>query len=376
LAVQPNTQTQVPSRHRFHGLCPFFAMFPETFVEKWISRVTSEADTVLDPFCGRGTAPFQAILMGRDSVACDINPVAYCITRAKTNPPSQSAVRRRLTLLEKGFDAAAWESCRRRLPRFFHLAYTPGTLRQILCLRSQLHWRSSDTDCMIAALCLGALHGESQKSASYLSNQMPRTISTKPAYSIRFWQKHGYKAPERDVFDLLRRRLDYRYESPLPAKRADVHLDDMRNLPHHLRKRQTPIRCVITSPPYLDVTSFEEDQWLRLWFLGSESRPTYGRISRDDRHERREAYWGFIMDMWRMLGQILAPASDIILRIGGKGFNPDEIVTGLYGTTLIARRHVELIDQEVSFIQRRQTDSFRPGSRGCRFEVDCHFKMR
>ncbi len=82
------------------------------------------------------------------------------------------------------------------------------------------------------------------------------------------------------------------------------------------------------------------------------------------------------MDLWRMLAQVLAPASDIILRVGGKGFDPDEVVTGLQGTTLIARRHVELIDQEVSLIQRRQTDSFRPGSRGCRFEVDCHFRMR
>jgi len=369
-------QIQVPTRHRFHGLCPFFAMFPETFAEKWISRVTSETDTVLDPFCGRGTAPFQAVLMGRDSMACDINPVAYCITKAKTNPPSQSTVRRRLTFLEKNFNADAWESLRRRLPRFFHLAYTPGTLRQILYLRSCLHWQSSNTDCMIAALCLGSLHGESQKSPSYLSNQMPRTISTKPAYSVRFWQEHGYKAPKRDIFEFLRGRLDYRYESPLPAGRADVYLDDMRNLPRYVKARQSPIRCVITSPPYLNVTSFEEDQWLRLWFLGGEPRPTYRRISRDDRHETREAYWAFIMDMWRMFGQVLAPKSDVIMRIGGKGFAPDEIVTGLQGTALVTHRRVELIDQEVSLIQRRQTESFRPGSRGCRFEVDCHFRMR
>ena len=366
----------VPKRHRFHGLCPFFAMFPESFAERWIDRVSSRNDTILDPFCGRGTAPFQAILMDRSAVACDINPVAYCITRAKTNPPLQSVVRRRLTVLEKAFDSAEWESWRRCLPRFFRVGYSPRTLRQILYLRSCLKWRTSDTDCMIAALCLGSLHGESEKSPSYFSNQMPRTISTKPEYSIRFWQKHRYKAPKRDVFDLLRKRLDYRYESPLPERRAGVYLDDMRNLPSRLKGKTDSIRCVITSPPYLNVTSFEEDQWLRLWFLGGAPRPTYGQVSRDDRHERREAYWAFILDMWRALARILASDSDIVLRIGGKGFDPDEIVAGLQGTSLIARRHVELIHREVSSIRRRQTDSFRPGSKGCRFEVDCHFRMR
>src|SRR5258705_2335387 len=42
--------------------------------------------------------------------------------------------------------------------------------------------------------------------------------------------------------------------------------------------------CVITSPPYLDVTNFEEDQWLRLWFLGGPPYPTRHRLASDDRH--------------------------------------------------------------------------------------------
>ena len=314
--------------------------------------------------------------MGRRSVACDVNPVAYCITRAKTNPPNLTVVRRRLTMLEKAFDASLWESGRCRLPRFFRVAYSPPTLRQILYLRSCLRWQANDTDCMITALCLGALHGESEKSPSYFSNQMPRTISTKPGYSLRFWEKHGYRAPKRDVFDLLRKRVAFRYESPLPQKRGTVCLDDMRNLPNRLKGESRSIQCVITSPPYLNVTSFEEDQWLRLWFLGGSSHPTYGRVSRDDRHETREAYWAFIMDMWRSLGRILAPNANIVLRMGGKGFDPEEIVTGLQGTSLISQRSVELTYQEVSTIQRRQTDSFRPGSKGCRFEVDCLFRMR
>ena len=113
---------QTEKRHRFHALCPYFAMFPETFVEEWIDRVCRKTDTVLDPFCGRGTAPFQALLMGRSAIGCDINPVAFCVTQAKTNAPSASVVRRRITILENDYRSDEWEAGRRGLPCFFRRA--------------------------------------------------------------------------------------------------------------------------------------------------------------------------------------------------------------------------------------------------------------
>lgn len=362
-------------RHRFHALCPYFAMFPETFVEKWVERLTKRNEVVLDPFCGRGTAPFQALLLNRHALACDINPVAYCVTRAKTNAPLARVVRRRVTELEKQFDARKWEPRRRTLPEFFHHAYHPKTLRQLLYLRSTLRWELTDTDTMVAALVLGALHGESQKSSSYLSNQMPRTISTKPAYSVRFWKERGYEAPERDVFALLRDLVTFRYESDPPRKRGVVFRTDMRQLPRLVADFDKPIKCVITSPPYLDVTSFEEDQWLRLWFLGSLPRPTYHVISKDDRHERPERYWGLISDVWRILGQVLAKNADIVIRLGGKKLEPERMGSCLQATSVFSQRKVSLVFSETSEIKGRQTDSFRPGSKGCLTEVDFHFRI-
>src|SRR5439155_24357395 len=129
----------------------------------------------------------------------------------------------------------------------------------------------------LAALALGSLHGESDKSAAYFSNQMPRTISTKPSYSIRFWQQRELVAPERDVFDILEQRLRFRFESERPKGEALVIHRDMRELPQMIDLLPGPIRCVITSPPYFDVTNFEEDQWLRLWFLGGPPHPTRSR---------------------------------------------------------------------------------------------------
>lgn len=362
-------------RHRFHSLCPYFAMFPETFAEKWIDRLTKPGEVVLDPFCGRGTTPFQALLMKRKALACDVNPVAYCVTRAKTNAPDRSSIRRRITSLEREFDSRAWENARVGLPPFFRHAYSSQTLRQLLYLRNRLNWRESFVDCMIAALTLGSLHGESERSESYLSNQMPRTISTKPAYSIRYWERHGYTPPKRDAFNLLRQLVSFRYESCPPRGEAEIHQMDMRDLPRRLKDRPKP-GCVITSPPYRDVTSFEEDQWLRIWFLGGEPNPTYRKISRDDRHESSSAYWNMISDMWRVLGNVVGRKAHIVIRLGDRKLNPEQIVKMLTATSLFSNRRVRLAENyEVSEIRRRQTTSFLPGSKGCLVELDCHFRM-
>lgn len=348
-------------------------MFPETFAERWIEQLTRRGEWVLDPFCGRGTAPFQALLMGRRAVGSDINPVAYCVTRAKTAAPSPAQVRRRLTLLERAFVDDDWERERRNCPPFFRAAYHPRTLRTLLFLRKSLRWRESNVDCMIAALILGSLHGET-RSPSYFSNQMPRTISTKPDYSIRFWSERSLRAPRRDPFLILRDRVAFRYETEPPRGAATILNADMRELPRLLPRRRA-IRCVITSPPYLDVTSFEEDQWLRLWFLGGPPYPRRNFISRDDRHATRDAYWGLIADMWRALGQVLAPKAHVVVRIGAKDTVPGDVVRALGAASVVSQRKVELVESEVSEILRRQTDAFRPGSTGCAREIDCHFVM-
>jgi len=350
-------------------------MFPEGFVETWLERLTSPGDYVLDPFCGRGTTPFQALLMGRNAIASDINPVAYCVTQAKTNSPPVAAVRRRLTILERGFRAADWEKICTQLPPFFRTAYSLPTLRQIVYLRSRLRWRLSRVDCFIAALTLGALHGESSISPSYLSNQMPRTISTKPAYSVKWWTERGLRPPRRDAFEVLRNQVAYRYKSEPPEGRATVLQLDMRELPRAARMPRKGVGCVVTSPPYLDVTSFEEDQWLRLWFLGGPPHPTYRQVSRDDRHERPAEYWGMVADMWRVLGLILAPRADVVIRLGARGSSPEQLVAALTAASMVSKRRVRLVSQEVSEIKNRQTDAFRPGSKGCTLEVDCHFRM-
>lgn len=59
---------------------------------------------VIDPFCGRGTTPLEACLSGRIGIGNDLNPLAYHLTRAKTQVPSYGRVLSRLQDLEMQYE--------------------------------------------------------------------------------------------------------------------------------------------------------------------------------------------------------------------------------------------------------------------------------
>ncbi len=276
---------------------------------------------------------------------------------------------------KKGVRCRPWEEPAHNAEEFFQHAYAPGTLRQLLYLREALNWKRSRTDNMLAALALGSLHGESS-SPRYLSNQMPRTISTKPRYSVNFWKERKLVAPERNAFDVLAEMAAYRYASPIPQGESLVLHTDMRNLPRVVESSpERPIRCAITSPPYLNVTSFEEDQWLRLWFLGGPGYPKKGSVSRDDRHGTADNYWSFIGDMWRSLGAVMDDGAHVVIRLGSRKISPDLLKRSLAGCAGFSRRKVKLVSSRVTEIKKRQTDAFRPGTKGCVVELDCHFRF-
>ena len=67
--------------------------------------------------------------------------------------------------------------------------------------------------------------------------------------------------------------------------------------------------------------------------------------------------------------------SDVVIRVGARRISPSRLVSGLEGVARASGRRVKLVNHEVSSIVRRQTDAFRPGSTGCKVEVDCHFRM-
>lgn len=344
-------------------------MFPEWFVRRHLVWAGTNG-IVFDPFSGRGTTVFESLLNRRPAAGCDVNPVAVCISSAKVDPPTAAAALRRLEVI-KACPRASREDVEG--DPFFRACFHHDTLRDILHLRGHLRWRQRRDDRFIAAVALGCLHGESHRSSRYFSNRMPRMISTKPDYSVRWWRKYGYVAPARNVFDILREQILYRFVSEPPVIKGKVAEGDARRANEIFPELKRRVSLLLTSPPYLDTTNFWEDQWLRVWFLGGPPRPCSRRLG-DDRHRTTRTYWRFLAQAWEGVAPLLRSDAHVIIRIGAGKLGRGEVRDSLFATLRMGLgRHIELLEENSSEIVGGQRQAFHPQCRVLRSEHDFHF---
>jgi hypothetical protein len=360
-------------RHRFHSICPYFAMFPEAFVRRNVLAWSKRDDVIFDPFSGRGTTVFESLVNGRKAIGCDTNPVAVCLSKAKADPPKLDEIVKRIAALEHKFRRFT-SSAPEVTDEFFTLCFHEVTLQQVLFLMKNLDWRTSRTDCFIAAMALGCLHGESHRTELCFSNRMPRTISTKPAYSVRWWQRNECLPPERDVFAILRACAEYRYYSPIPALKGRIVEGDVRRAGTLLRSYREKVKLVITSPPYLDITDYHEDQWLRLWFLGGPSKPIAGQC-KDDRHRIVESYWRFLSEAWHGVAPLLQDSAQVIVRIGGTRLGEEELRAGLLSSLNSTGHKFRLLEARQTDIKNGQKRIFSSAPTKTSVEHDFRFKL-
>lgn len=73
------------STYYTHGFHPYPAKYTPQLVNKFFNLYCKRGFTILDPFCGSGTTLVEGVLNGMDSVGIDLNPIAYIISRSKTN---------------------------------------------------------------------------------------------------------------------------------------------------------------------------------------------------------------------------------------------------------------------------------------------------
>lgn len=361
-------------RHPLHSICPYFAMFPESFVAEQLLSYTRPTDLVFDPFCGRGTAVLESLLNYRSAIGSDINPVAACLAGAKAQVPDLEKIIDRLEEIESLFKSS---EAAEPPTDFFAACYHPRTFGEILHLKSILNWKENHVDRFISAVMLGVLHGESHRSDMCLSNRMPRTISTKPDYSVRWWKERNMTAPERETFKVVRQATTFRFSKAPPKAQGLVALCDARHAGEVFTKYHNQVTLIVTSPPYLNTTDYSEDQWLRMWFLGGSDRPQL-RANKDDRHTNIDKYWKFLQETWDGIEPLLRDKATIVIRIGGAQIYKEELLDRLLDgleRAMGMRRVRALHSGKSSEITKRQTNSFRPGTSPERVEHDFTFQI-
>lgn len=289
-------------------------MFPLSFPLSVLMSRARRGDEVLDPFCGRGTTNYAARLLGLGTVGVDTSPVAAAITAAKlvyVRPTAVVDEARHILGSETPAPLPEGE--------FWRLAFHRDVLDALCRLRAAL-LRDCSTTARLAlrGLLLGALHGPQQRTfPSYFSNQCPRTYAPKPAYAVRYWQKHGLRPQRVNVLDVIARRAQRYFTRPLRAAKAQVRLADSRS-PIALRPRVAKrlFRWVITSPPYYGMRTYVADQWLRYWFLGGPDSVDYSHGEQLE-HGSPEAFAGDLRKVWVNAASVCTDDARLIIRFGG-----------------------------------------------------------
>lgn len=258
-------QRAASSLHEISYRACYKPQLPRFFIE----RLTGAADTIYDPFLGRGTTMIEAALLGRSVVGCDINPLSSILTAPRLRPPSVRQVRERLATVNWNYDGDFNEE----LLTFYH----PDTLREIYGLRSHLLRRNrkhanSELDAWIRMVATNRLTGHSAGFFSVYT--LPPNQALTPKRQQKINEIRQQTPPRRSVPELIIRKTESLLESVTEFDRSRLRkaaLDAVlltRSADHTPEIKNNSVDLIVTSPPFLDVVDYATDNWLRCWFNG------------------------------------------------------------------------------------------------------------
>ncbi len=301
-------QRQAHSIHEVSYRACFKPQLPRFFIE----RLTGTGEIVYDPFMGRGTTAIEAALLGRIPFGCDINPLSAVMTSPRLNPPAFAEIEGRLKQID--FHATV------RPPAELLVFYHPETLREICALKDYLRARQRakalDTvDEWIRLLALNRLTGHSGGFFSVYTLPPNQAVSVKSQRKIN--ARRNQVPPRRDVPRLILKKTRQLLRDCDTVTRQTLGSVAAQALLLTGPAAATPeipdgsVSLVVTSPPFLDIVQYADDNWLRCWFVGIDPRSVKltvpGKL--DEWQEAMTA-------VFRELHRVLRPGGHVAFEVG------------------------------------------------------------
>ncbi|MEZ6037333.1 MAG: DNA methyltransferase [Planctomycetota bacterium] len=303
--------------HSLHEIS-YRACFKPSLPAFFIERLSKPGERVLDPFMGRGTTPLEASLRGRVPCGNDVNPLSAMLLRPRLSPPELGDVAKRVEQLD--LDAGAW-----RLPddppdddllAFFH----PDTLRELHALRGWFLRRatSGELDAVDDWLRMVAVNRLTGHSGGFFSvYTLPPNQATSAEAQRRINDKRKQQPERRDVRAILVKKSKtlladtaplWRQRSGELAGRAVLTTGPASRIK---QLRDASVQLVVTSPPFLDVVHYANDNWLRCWFCGIDARSVPITMA------RTVAAWQQAMhEVFVELRRVVQPGGRIAFEVG------------------------------------------------------------
>ena len=297
-------QRQAHSLHEVSYRGCFKAQLPEFFIE----RTTREGEAVHDPFMGRGTTLVQAALMGRAPMGNDINPLSTLLVRPRLAPPPLAAVERRLR-------DVPWDSVNVDHGDDLLAFYHPRTLAHLNALRFWLEREAPldrpDPDPVVDWIRMVSLNRLTGHSPGFFSG---RTMPPNQAISVeaqrRINERLGAMPPERDLVKVILKKSRTLLKDGLPPAHPQATL-----LTGDAAGSGTiaagSVALVVTSPPFLDVVQYADDNWLRCWFAGIDVAAV--PISM---HKTEAAWERMVRGVLSEQARILRPGGHVAFEVG------------------------------------------------------------
>lgn len=303
-------QRQAANLHEVSYRACYKPQLPRLFIE----RLTEAGGRVYDPFSGRGTTIVEAALLGRNVAANDINPLSEILARPRLTPPQPEAVAARLREIPRS-GAPGGDP---ELGMFFH----PETNAEIRSLRAWFLDRQAagtfdGLDAWIRMVATNRLTGHSPGFFSVYTLPPNQALSAEKQVQINAKRQ---QVPEyRDTHSLILKKtkqlLSGLTEAEITALREIG--DQARFLTGDARRTDAipsgSIHLTVTSPPFLDVVQYAQDNWLRCWFCGLDAEAIGEGITMS----RTLEHWSGVMgEVLAELHRVTAPGGHVAFEVG------------------------------------------------------------
>ncbi len=319
---------------RWASIGPYYAMFPISFAFDVVEKHCPRGGAVLDPFAGRGSSVYAAVATGRYGCGIEINEVGWLYTKAKLETAPEAAVLERNEAIDRWSHEIS-DTEIDALPEFFHYCYTRKVLRYLLAARKWLRWKEDAADATLMAIILVYLHGAKEKS---FSNQMRQGKAMAPDYSVKWWREHLSTPPDVQPLPFMKQRIRWRYTKGLPTlhngtSRLGDSVSELDRIKQEVDAGMIPtFDLLFTSPPYYNVTSYHYDQWLRLWMLGHDARPSKTGGDWQDGFWSQSEYRELLTAVFTKCAEVMTPDARVLVRTDARTFTRDVTIETLCAT--------------------------------------------
>lgn len=290
------------------------ACFKPQLPAYFIRRCTVEGDVVYDPFSGRGTTAIEAALHRRQVIANDANPLSAILARPRLDIPDLKDIEARI----HSIPIAKGKRADLDLSMFYHR----DTESEIVCLKNYLKKRhdsrsEDQVDSWIRMVATNRLTGHSTGFFSVYTFPPNQAVSATAQVKINEMRKQvpEYRDTRAIILKKSRKLLHLLSSSEVSALRdagrtAAFLTGDAR---HTAAIPSGSVQLTVTSPPFLDIVQYADDNWLRCWFNSLDLEA----IAKSITMSRTVEAWNKVMgDVFVELFRITRPGGFVAFEVG------------------------------------------------------------